>query len=317
VRLIFDADPVVYAAGFAAERQVWDVVYQDADGNLGEAYFEPHKDKGGAKEQANAWLTERRLEAVHWERRIIPEPVEFALQAVSTTIRGAMNAVRKEHGLDEKDLQLTVLLSGPGNWRDTHAKIAVYKGNRDPEHKPYHYQAIRNYLVERWGARVIVGHEADDEVSILARQHIAEGDETGYVVCTIDKDLDQVPGYHYDYKKHVHYAVTQEHAERWFWIQALSGDPTDNIPGCYRIATKTAEQLVDKWMDLWQPDSNMGTLTEWLWRRVVITYTAAEEAYGAKCPWVGKMTAAEAALETAQLVFMQHQAGKLWEAPCH
>jgi hypothetical protein len=312
MRLIFDADPVVYGAGFASEQLSWLVVAEDAEGNLIERHFLAVK--GGAKTAANKWLLENSLEAVSWEKVITPEPVEFALQAVNTTIRGAIRAVAKRFNTRPHDLTLTVLLSGPGNWREEVATIAPYKGNRDPTHKPYWYQQIRTHLVEKWGANVIHGREADDEASIIAEQHIADGDAS-YVVCTIDKDLDQIPGHHYDYKKHVHYEVPLEHAERWFWVQVLSGDPTDNIPGCYGISTKKAEDLIDKWDSLPLPKGT--TRDQFMWQRVCITYKAAEDARGATCPWVGKKTAAEAALETARLVRMQKHVGELWEPPCH
>lgn len=317
MRVIFDADPVVYGAGFAAERKTWLVVAQAKDGTLRDAFFEPHPDKGGAKEQANAWLEAEGLEAVSWEPQIIAEPVEFALQAVGTTIRGALKSIAKQYGLEVRDLQVTILLSGPGNFRAELAKVAEYKGNRDPEHKPVHYQAIRNYLTDTWGAIVVIGREADDEASILAHQHLRElnYERADYVICTIDKDLDQIPGPHYDYKKHVHYVVNELQAWRWFWVQVLAGDSTDNIPGCYRVGTKTAEAMVDDWLGEYDGPFETPPYEAFLWNNVVATYEAAELRYGAKCPWVGKMTAAEAALETARLVRMQHHAGELWEAP--
>src|SRR5690606_5655312 len=140
-------------------------------------------------------------------------------------------------------------------------------------------------------------------------------DTSGYVVCTIDKDLDQIPGHHYDYKKHVHYEVPDEEAERWFWVQALSGDATDNIPGCYRMGTKTAERIIDQAYDDWQP-ARHGSRQAFIWDRILREYREAEIKYGTKCAWVGKdITSEAAAVETARLVFMQVKAGKCWEPP--
>lgn len=316
MRLIFDADPVVYGAGFAAEMLSWHVVAEDAEGNLLERRFDPHPDKGGAKTQANKWIADNGLTALEWERIITPEPLEFALQAVSTQIRGAIKAVSKQVGVKPDDMVITVLLSGPGNWREKLATLAPYKGNRDPEHKPYWYSQIREYLSDQWNAQVVVGREADDEASIIAWQHIREHDPDGFVVCTIDKDLDQIPGQHYDYKKHVFYDVAHEEATRWFWIQALSGDPTDNIPGCYKVGPATAEKIVDDALWQWDHKRDLRDVylarDAWLWDTVVNQYARSQLIKG--CPYLDKPAHA-VALETAQLVYMQREVGEMWLPP--
>lgn len=315
--MIFDADPVVYGAGFAAEMHSWEVVAEDCDGKLYTRRFDPHPEEGGAKERANKWVADNKLSALDWNRIVTPEPKEFALQAVSTQIRGAIKAVSKRTGVSPRDLVLTVLLSGPGNFREKLATLKPYKGNRDPEHKPYWYAQIREYLTERWGATVVTGREADDEVSILAWQHIRENDDDGYVICTIDKDLDQVPGMHYDYKKHVHYDVSFEDAKRWFYVQTLAGDPTDNIGGAYKIGMTKAEKIVDGALAAWDENrgnvrDTMGSRNAWLWDVVVNTYQHSQLMKG--CPYADKPAAA-VALENARLVYMQREVGELWTPP--
>jgi len=61
-------------------------------------------------------------------------------------------------------LTRNIILSGPGNFRDSIATIKPYKGNRDPTHIPVHYSAIRQYMIDQYCAVVIHGREADDEV---------------------------------------------------------------------------------------------------------------------------------------------------------
>ena len=65
-------------------------------------------------------------------------------------------------------------------------------------------------MTDTWGAEVIDGWEADDEVGIRARQLAADGVE--FCIATIDKDLDQIPGLHYDYRQHVFYDIDEEYA---------------------------------------------------------------------------------------------------------
>lgn len=292
MKLLIDADPIVYRVGFASETRNYGAVAQDALGNLHEGYFTP-LDKKTANARLAVWLEENDLDLVDKWPVVDPAPVPHVLHSVRLQVESIQAAVASR--LDQYDVDTSVVLSGPGNFREKIAKQRVYKGNRDPEHKPAHYQTIRNYLVERYGARVVHGREADDEVSILARRGPS-------VVATIDKDLDQVPGLHYDYAKKVFYTVSAEDAERWFWIQVLAGDGTDNIPGCYRIGGKKAAKIVDEAISHGYS----------MWVRVIGEYTASTAIAG--CPYPISI-ANEVALETARLVYMQREPHELWTPP--
>lgn len=295
MRLIIDSDPIVYRSGFAAEKTTLHVVLEDGDGNLFDWKLVPEPGQ-----TANAKLEEflaksPSLAVVEKRKEVIAEPVSHALQGVKNTLGLIEDAVYTAHMQEEdRRLTMTCVLSGPGNYRYAIAKQKPYKGNRDPSHIPVHYQAIRDYLTETHNARVIHGREADDEVSILAHQARAEG--VPYVVASIDKDLDQVPGLHYDYMKHVFYEVSEEDAERNFWIQVIAGDSGDNIPGCWKIGRGKAELVVD-------------TVSEHIWEHVVCMYRDSQSRKD--CPY--KDADPEAvALETAQLVYIQKRPRELW-----
>jgi hypothetical protein len=116
-----------------------------------------------------------------------------------------------------------------------------------------------------------------------------------FCVATIDKDLDQVVGHHYDYLKKVFYFVDPDHATWWFWVQVLSGDVTDNIPGCYRVGNKKAESIVNTHLDLVEN-------YEGIWSLIVATYRDSITKYGAEK--TGYSDPEAAALETARLVRM-------------
>jgi 5'-3' exonuclease len=151
--------------------------------------------------------------------------------------------------------------------------------------------------------------EADDKVSIRSRELQADG--IPHVLATIDKDLDQVPCRHSDYKNHVFYDVGSEYAQLYFFAQALSGDSTDNIPGCDRIGGAKAIKMVEEWWNFAQ-ENHLPTLS-YVWDQVVETYAIVMDKYPDRYP--EGMKPFEAALETARLVFMQEYEGQLWNPP--
>lgn len=319
MRLIIDADPIVYRSGFAAEAHDYHIVYDGPDGEVHEAYFAGSHDKKGrwvhAGDKLKKWLADpkkgghEQVSILSKEKVVRPEPKENALHLVSEQMRGIIHATEQKFGkLDNP--QISILLSGPGNFREKLATLKPYKGNRDTAHKPHWYQAIRDYLTGTFGARVVKGREADDECSIIGH-NCWERDEK-FVVATIDKDLDQVPGWHYDYRRKVFYQVNQFQAERRFWEQTLSGDATDNIGGCYKIGEEKAEQIVRDVIDK-AADDVWPTPTEF-WGRVVLEYTLSLGKKG--CPYADK-DANAVALENARLVYMQKKPRELWVPPGH
>ncbi len=159
------------------------------------------------------------------------EPVSFCLNGVNTMIDGILHAT----GQDD----YTCILSHPINTRSV--IYPEYKANRDPDHKPTHYRAIKEHLLEGHGAVYSdEGDEADDALGIA--QCSGEFGET--IVATIDKDLDMIPGLHYNWSKKNRdkgtYRVSFEEAENTFYKQLIKGDSTDNIPGLWKFKGKMA-----------------------------------------------------------------------------
>jgi 5'-3' exonuclease len=132
-----------------------------------------------------------------------------------------------------------IYLSGPKNFRKEVATLKPYKGNRTQE-KPKYYLEIRDYLVKTYGAIVADNEEADDLMGIA---QFAKPDKST-VICSIDKDLDMIPGLHYNDKKDRLYEINLGQAERFYHLQLLTGDATDNIPGVPGIGPKTAEKII-------------------------------------------------------------------------
>jgi len=135
---------------------------------------------------------------------------------------------------------MRVFLTGDGNFREQIATLLPYKGNRDPTHKPKYYKEIKQYLIEVWGAEIVHGQEADDALGIAQY----ERNDESTVIVSVDKDLDMIPGHHYNFVRKEYYYISQQYADtRLFW-QMLVGDTTDNIPGINGIGDKRADKIV-------------------------------------------------------------------------
>ena len=130
-------------------------------------------------------------------------------------------------------------LTGLNNFRNQYAVTVPYKGNRKDTAKPVHYHLLREYLVKSWGAVIHDGIEADDMLAIRSTEL---GDNS--VIVTLDKDLDQVVGWHYNFAKKIKYYIKEDEARLNFYKQFLVGDSVDNIIGAHRIGPKTADKLL-------------------------------------------------------------------------
>lgn len=140
-----------------------------------------------------------------------------------------------------------VFLTGSGNYRVEYGDEEFpYKGTRTNE-KPLHYVELKRFMIENLGAILVEGEEADDVLGML-------GYEGTHVICTIDKDLNGVPGWHYNWKERKAYMVSPEDADRFFYTQMLTGDNTDNIPGLYkRVGVKASKQMKEAIGEMFDP----------------------------------------------------------------
>lgn len=176
-------------------------------------------------------------------------------------------------------------LTGSNNFRKEIAKTATYKGNRTQE-RPIHYDLIREYLVSAWGCTVVENQEADDAIGIAAYEF---KDPEEFIIMSIDKDLDMLRGWHYNFIKDVKYQIDEYEAIRNFYKQILTGDRVDNIVGLKGIGPKKADKILQ------------GCLNE------KALYEAVLEAYdGDK----------ERVLENGQLLWIRRKEGELWQPPC-
>ena len=129
-----------------------------------------------------------------------------------------------------------IYLSGDNNFR--YQIFPDYKANRRDQTKPQFLEGVREHLVVDWNARICDGYEADDALGMEA--YAASTDKV--VLCSIDKDLLQLRGTHYNFVRREVKEVDDFSGSVSFYTQLLCGDPTDNIRGCPGIGKVKAEK---------------------------------------------------------------------------
>ena len=162
------------------------------------------------------------------------ETEEVAIKTMATFLE---DVLMSQLDLNEWELFLT----GKNNFRYQVAVTAPYKGNRKDVEKPKHLPLLRDYLVSAWSAVVSEGEEADDLIAIRATEL---GDQA--IIVSLDKDFDQVQGWHYNFVKQNKYYVRAEEGLRFFYKQILMGDKADNIIGIKGVGPVKAEKMIAK-----------------------------------------------------------------------
>lgn len=127
-----------------------------------------------------------------------------------------------------------------------------YKTNRRPNKW---VNLIRAYLIEMGFAVTHPEFEADDLIFDRAN----ELGEQNCIILTMDKDLTQIPGIHFNYyrPKIINEQgqkvsgdvkglslVTKEEAEYNFWLSMITGDSGDNIKGIKGLGQDKAKKLL-------------------------------------------------------------------------
>jgi 5'-3' exonuclease len=136
-------------------------------------------------------------------------------------------------------------LTGKGNFRNELALTKEYKGNRKNREKPKWLQEARDYLMEQWECYEVEGAEADDALGIC---QLEIKDDT--IICSIDKDLLQIEGNHFNWNSDTIYKQSKLDAEKLYWKQVLMGDSTDNIVGIPRVGKVKADRILESAEDV-------------------------------------------------------------------
>ncbi len=196
----------------------------------------------------------------------LADPEEIAFYRMDEMIRGILEA------LQTAKYKAFITSTDHSNFR--YDIYPEYKATRKTE-KPTHYHRLRDYLLETKGAELVFDQEADDALGIAQTNGAnwkalimpcdrlmdkapsesvdrLEEVDSGFdaqsppptCIVTIDKDLNQIPGWHYNFVKKDLYEVTPDEGLRYFYQQILMGDLIDNVPGIYGLGPVKSAAIV-------------------------------------------------------------------------
>ena len=129
---------------------------------------------------------------------------------------------------------VTMCLTSRKNFR--YNVYPEYKANRVFERKQL-FPILLEWMEGRYNCLRMDFLEADDVMGIMATKEPGK-----HVIATIDKDLLQIPGKHYNW---LHDKKTTQNvlkADRLFWTQIMAGDPTDNYFGIKGVGPVKAKK---------------------------------------------------------------------------
>ncbi len=259
MKALIDGDILRYSCGFSAERSIYILKYYKKDGKGKSLSF-------SYRREMDKFIKDNNISSHVFTRGIEIGPVEHAL----SNCRSLINKILKE--TNSKTYQ--IYLTGKGNYRDKVATIRKYKGNRDKSHKPIHYDELTKYMMEIHGAVLVEGKEADDQMGIdQYKDGVGKSiQELETCICSIDKDMNMIPGWHYNWMKNSLYLVNTDDAILWFYCQMIMGDKVDNIVGipgkglvaAYKILkdTTTEEEMYLAVRGAYEDSGNLNQLEE-------------------------------------------------------
>ena len=136
--------------------------------------------------------------------------------------------------------ELKIAFSTKKNFR--HKLYKDYKANRESTELSDNTKKLKSLIWERCSKIVEASNiwEADDIVIQYA--------DKGWLISAIDKDVvNASPTKCYDYKKGKwNKPNTQDDIDRWYLIQSIAGDSSDNIKGVKGMGVVKATSFVDK-----------------------------------------------------------------------
>jgi 5'-3' exonuclease len=266
--VLFDGDIVVYRAGFAAEKRV---------------YFDkrnPPENGGTSYPTKREALKKVKEEFLDFKRNL--EPLSNALQNAKSLITNSLESL-KESGYAAT--QYITFLSGNDEKPNFRKEVdPEYKANRDPNHKPTYLDELRKYLLTHHQGFLTQGCEADDFFAHAKKDAEKEGKVA--IIVSIDKDLKQIPGLHYNPVKEELTEVSENAARSMFWRQMLEGDSVDNIKGIKGVGKMRAKKYIPEGLsddkskavvvdyykrdhgEEWQGEYNKACDLLWIWRNI-------------------------------------------------
>lgn len=168
-------------------------------------------------------------------------------------VKGQVEKMRLMAGAESVFLHLTPGTSDKGG-RGAIAIQKEYQGNRKDRDRPEKLHILREWMGKNYPAQLYHDCEADDGMSSAQWAMVRNGFRERSVICSKDKDLLMVPGWHMDWDTFelaqsvdetgnpnefgYTYLDSSKSASKikgfgtkFFWGQMLTGDTADNIAG--------------------------------------------------------------------------------------
>lgn len=224
---LLDLEPFIYRAAWAAQKTIH--LIKDIDDGAVIASFTNASTK-------KKWIKEVGLQEGEYyaDTAYETEEARVAYYYADTIIKNLSEDIQ----VNNMEVYLPDKEHKEQNFREE--LFPDYKANRRKLDKPVHFQAVIDYYANLFDITKIAGFEVDDAISIRANQ-LGLCD---YTIITIDKDLDTVPGWHYNPVKRDRYFVDELSADHFFFQQVLTGDPSDNITGLYKVGPVKANRML-------------------------------------------------------------------------
>lgn len=165
----------------------------------------------------------------------------FSETKLSEKIYDILNIVGTSYNIDKYH----IFVKGSNNFR--YEIFPLYKRNR-PEKHPI-IDSLNKYLVDSFGA--IEAHNAEADDYVFSFSQLPEYKDR-CVICSVDKDMLQIPGIHYDYQKNKFITVSEDEAKYNLAIQMIMGDAADGISGLKGYGPVKASRVIQKGMTNYQ-----------------------------------------------------------------
>jgi hypothetical protein len=228
-RVVIDGDILIYKGAFSAEPTSYRIRYNDG---AVEAYNTQKEAMAGYQLAGKPGSLEKIKSlkdpglAIYYTR--------LALDKILSKFEGY-------------DYTLYMTASNKDMFRYKLAKTKGYKATR--KDKPHYYNLCKDWLLKQPNVKVVTDYEADDVLCIEAYQ------DPDILMVHVDKDIDQVPGHHYNPDKEIFYDIDEVEGMRNLHYQILFGDIADNIPGLKywckprTCGEKAVRNIVDRYDD--------------------------------------------------------------------
>lgn len=141
--------------------------------------------------------------------------------------------------------KITVVLSGPSEACFRKKLYEPYKSDRSGFERPQLLDDLKQYLIDSYETKLTPGLEADDILGIMSTE---PQDEETRIIVSIDKDLQQIPGFLFNqthWKDGVQ-TIDKKQADLVFYSQWLTGDSTDSYPGVPGVGPKKVERIIEQ-----------------------------------------------------------------------